>query len=173
MCGRRGSGRMDTRVKPRMTTTGQEHRPASSRDAVAPESCGRHSRPRKKRAQGMPGARLAPAASHAKGNEHTSKSPRSHRGHPAFPARMVLTAYSELSPAIGLFCHRRLADCYPQSLMPASRHQDHTASPSAINAFVLCVTRVRRIPRPTCRDDRETPLFIGTGSRCSIAVSTK
>jgi hypothetical protein len=76
---------------------------------------------------------------------------------------MVLTAYSVLSPAIGRFCHRHWRKVNSANLMPASRHQDDTASPSAINAFVPCVTRVHRIPRPTCRDDRDTPLFIGHG----------
>ena len=68
-----------------------------------------------------------------------AKSPRSHRFHPAFPARMVLTAYSVISPAIGLSCHRHRRKVISANLIPASRHQDHTASPSAINAFVLCV----------------------------------
>jgi hypothetical protein len=49
---------------------------------------------------------------------------------PAFPARMVLTVSFVLSPVNGLSCHRRRnAQHYRQ--MPASRHQDHTTSPSA------------------------------------------
>ena len=32
------------------------------------------------------------------------------RNHPASPHAMVLTVSFVLSPAIGLFCHRRLAD---------------------------------------------------------------
>jgi hypothetical protein len=39
---------------------------------------------------------------------HASK--RVPRNHPAFPHAMVLTVSFVLSPAIGLFCHRRLAD---------------------------------------------------------------
>jgi hypothetical protein len=35
------------------------------------------------------------------------------------------------------------------SLMPASRHQDHTTSPSATGALVSCANRVHRIPHPT------------------------
>jgi hypothetical protein len=120
----------------------------------------------------MPGARLAPAASRAKGNEHTSKSPRSHRCHPAFPARLVLTAYSVLSPAIGRSCHRHRRKVISANLIPASRNQDHTASPSAINAFVSCViasiaSRTQRIVTIAKR-----PSLSGTGSRRSIAVST-
>jgi hypothetical protein len=46
-------------------------------------------------------------------------------------------------------------------LMPASRHQDHTSSPSASGALVSRTIRVHRIP-PRVRDDREAPLC-GTG----------
>jgi hypothetical protein len=83
---------------------------------------------------------------------------------------MVLTAYSVLSPAIGLSCHRHRRQVISANLIPASRNQDHTASPSAVNAFVSCVTRVHRIPRPTCRDDRETPLFIGHGMTAALLL---
>jgi hypothetical protein len=49
--------------------------------------------------------------------------------------------------------------------MPASRHQDHTALPSAFSTI-----RQRRQlrpshPVPNARDDRETPLLAGTGWR--------
>ena len=40
---------------------------------------------------------------------HTSK--RVPRNHPTFPHAMVLTVSFVLSPAIGLFCHRRLRIC--------------------------------------------------------------
>ncbi len=65
---------------------------------------------------------------------------------PGVPARNGFTAYFVLSPAIGLFCHRRLADKVlsspvepnepPQDLTPASRRQDHTTSPYAATSFV-------------------------------------
>ena len=45
-----------------------------------------------------------------------------------------------------------------RELMPASGHQDHTTSPSAIAPFVIGSIRVHRIP-PRVRDDRETPLL--------------
>jgi len=45
---------------------------------------------------------------------------------------MVLTAYSTLSPAIGLVVTvAGVMQSILASLMPASRHQDHVASPSA------------------------------------------
>jgi len=54
--------------------------------------------------------------------------------------------------------------------MPASRHQDHTALPSAFSNL-----RQRRYPRPShpapnVRDDRETPLLAGTGRPKLVAV---
>src|SRR5579872_5346715 len=49
--------------------------------------------------------------------------------------------------------------------MPASRHQDHTTSPSAFAPFVLRRQSVHRIPRPTFRDDREAPLLMGATMR--------
>jgi hypothetical protein len=45
--------------------------------------------------------------------------------------RNGFTAYVELSPAIGLSCHRRLRKLLPANLTPASRRQDHTILPSA------------------------------------------
>src|SRR5712664_2783228 len=57
-------------------------------------------------------------------------SQRSHRKSPGIPARNGFTAYVELSPAIGLSCHRRLRKLLPANLTPASRRQDHTILPS-------------------------------------------
>jgi hypothetical protein len=49
--------------------------------------------------------------------------------------------------------------CFPQSLTPASRRQDHTTSPSASPR----ARQSRRLrpphPVPNVRDDRDTPLF--------------
>jgi hypothetical protein len=112
-----------------------------------------------------------------------------------FPRAMVLTAYFVLSPATGLFCHRRLADigaihnpvgpeASPQNLTPASGRQDHTTSPSA-----TCVVRLHAVnrsraqrtalrprlradaiastaSRPRVRDDREPPLWGRDGRTC-------
>ena len=79
---------------------------------------------------------------------------RSHRKHPAFPAQWF-TAYFVLSPVIGLFCHRRLAD--PRDLnasVEASGPHDFAVRLSAIRQRRI---RVHRIP-PRVRDDRDTPL---------------
>src|SRR5712692_4324128 len=48
--------------------------------------------------------------------------------------------------------------------MPASGHQDHTTSPSALAPFVKGALRVHRVP-PHVRDDRETPLGLGRDGR--------
>jgi hypothetical protein len=60
------------------------------------------------RAQGMPGARCARGRVCDGRKQKAHASVRSHRHHPAFPARWF-TAYFVLSPVIGLFCHRRSA----------------------------------------------------------------
>jgi hypothetical protein len=53
--------------------------------------------------------------------------------------------------------------------MPASRHQDHTTSPSAIAAFVSCAVRVHRIPHPTFVTTAKRP-SCGRGTRESMPV---
>src|ERR1700692_3777806 len=79
----------------------------------------------------------APAASCAKWlvQDAHEYSQRSHRKSPGIPARNGFTAYVELSPAIGLSCHRRLRKSLPANLTPASRRQDHTILPSASKAL--------------------------------------
>jgi hypothetical protein len=99
---------------------------------------------------------------------------------------MVLTVYIELSPVIGLVCHRRQqicgfagpgrADQTSADLTPASRRQDHTTSPSAVTSLVdthfrsltgkpaLQSHRAQDVAASTAsrayvRDDRETPLM--------------
>jgi hypothetical protein len=76
----------------------------------APESCMNLSPP-KQRAWGMPGARCTRSLA-CKSRKHASKSPRSHRDHPAFPHAMVLTVSFVLSPVIGLVCHRHQRNCF-------------------------------------------------------------
>ena len=86
----------------------------------------------------MPGARCARGLACSKKTRElvTTVTPDS----PGIPRAMVLTGSFELSPVIGLCCHRRQPQCESivANLMPASRHQDHTTSPSATGAFVLC-----------------------------------
>jgi hypothetical protein len=73
---------------------------------------------------------------------------------------MVLTAYVELSPVTGLFCHRRprskvlskpgWADLNSANLTPASGRQDHTILPSAATSLVgvLLIAHGVRRTRP-------------------------
>src|SRR5882757_6902685 len=87
-----------------------------------------------KRAQGKPGARctrgLACKIVQKSAHEHTGSA---EAVRPSL--RNGFTAYVELSPAIGLSCHRRLRKLLPANLTPASRRQDHTILPSASKAL--------------------------------------
>src|ERR1700733_8904061 len=82
---------------------------------------------------------------------------------PAFPARMVLTVSFVLSPVIGLLVTVVVRKLVSRNLMPASRQQDHTTSPSDLLAFVWRNKPSIASRKPNVRDDRETPLLSGTG----------
>ena len=78
---------------------------------------------------------------------------------------MVLTVSSVLAPETGLFVS--VGDnARALHRISASGYQAHTASPSAIGAFVLRAARVHRIP-PNVRDDRDTPLLSEAGRASS------
>jgi hypothetical protein len=110
----------------------------------------------------MPGARCARSRVCDGRKRKAHALVRSHRNHPAFPARWF-TAYSALSPVTGLSCHRRYAGFASQrNLMPASGHQDHTTSPSASKApsseaplasTASRLTSVTIAKRPSCRGE--------------------
>jgi hypothetical protein len=78
---------------------------------------------------------------------------------------MVLTVSFVLSPAIGLFVTVAGANASSivTNLMSASRHQDHTTSPSAQSAARPAAQERPSHPAPNVRDDRETPLWKGAG----------
>jgi hypothetical protein len=96
----------------------------------------------------------APAARRAEKTSHTGSNSR-HRftGTPSIPAHNGFNSYFVLSPAIGLFCRRRLTDMAgprpvgptspPQDLTPASRCQDHTTSPSTAPVYAKGFAGVR------------------------------
>ena len=95
---------------------------------------------------------------------------KTHEAHHRFAGRSRhslrdgVTAYSGLSLVIGLSCHHpRAMRKHCRELTPASRHQDHTASPSASCALVISRLRRPSLPASNVRDDRETPLLIGRG----------
>src|ERR1700720_3736521 len=98
---------------------------------------------------------------------------------PGIPARNGFTAYFELSPVTGLFCHRRLrtnvlsapgrADPTSANLTPASGRQDHTTSPYAAAPFVSSPFDCSQIFRPALhhvarltlpRPPHPTPRFV-------------
>ena len=66
--------------------------------------------------------------------------------------RNGVTAYSALSLGTGLSCPHRAQDHHLASLVPASGHQDHTTSPSALASFVSRAT-ASIASRLTFRDD--------------------
>ena len=106
----------------------------------------------------MPGARCTRSLVCAWGNKYAHEySQRATGNHPAFPHAMVYGLYV-LSPVIGFLvtvaCQRFA------NLMPASRHQDHTTSPSAHAPVVCSAFRVHRIP-PRVRDDRASAPLSG------------
>jgi hypothetical protein len=110
--------------------------------------------PSNQRAQGMPGARCARSLA-CKIKKHTSVVTTVTPVHPAFPTQWF-TTYFVLSPATGLFCHRRPRKLPFANLTPASGRQDHTSSPSASSALVRSAIRVHRIP-PRVDDVAQRP----------------
>src|ERR1035438_9025433 len=73
---------------------------------------------------------------------------------------MVLTAYIVLSPATGLFCHRRLqvTTCKLDASVGASGPHDF-----AVRVSIARLASPKRPPHPApnVRDDREAPLLWG------------
>ena len=85
---------------------------------------------------------------------------RSHRNHPALPAKWF-TAYNVLTSATGLFATVIPAKLsLPRNLTPASGCRAHTSLPYASGAVVLSTLGVHRSP-PRERDDRDSPLSVG------------
>jgi len=70
---------------------------------------------------------------------------------------MVLTA-SFVLPTDRAFLPLSSAEVNSGNLTPASGHQDHTTSPSALAPFVIRHENIHHIP-PNVRDDGQTPLF--------------
>jgi hypothetical protein len=66
-------------------------------------------------------------------------------------------------PGDRAFLSPSLADLYSTNLMPASRHQDHTTSPSAVSALVSSTACVHRIP----------PRVDDVGQRPSVGQDTR
>ncbi len=120
--------------------------PSRSRDALRPSNSS--SLTLKWRAQGMPGAKPAPIASRA--NEKSTRA-KSLQVKPfnRHSLRDGFTVSFVLSPGNRAFLPPSPVGSSPTGLMSASRHQDHTTSPSALPAFVFASRSVHRIPRST------------------------
>jgi hypothetical protein len=113
-------------------------------------------RPFEKRAWGMPGARRTRSLVCAWGSEYAHEySQRGRQNHPASPRNGFNGVYV-ISPAIGLCCHRRLAERSAKldAGVEASGPHDLAVRFSAARRRHL---HVHRIP-PRVRDDREPPL---------------
>jgi hypothetical protein len=137
-----------------------------SRDTNASGCCKlRPSSNRGRRESRMPITHPQPRAQKQKAHEQSHR--RFDPVKPAFPARMVLTVSFVLSPVIGLSCHRRWPRCESilANLMPASRHQNHTTSPSANRRIRQLRSSRPSHPAPNVRDDREAPLLRARDAR--------
>ena len=125
----------------------------------------------------MPGARCARSLA-CKIKKHASKSPRSHRKHPAFPARWFYGFFRAL-PGDRLSCHHprvmRVLD--PTGPTSPSSRVDASVEASGPHDFTvrrrvvrLSTSRRPSHPAPTFCDDRETPLLSGTGRREGVEM---
>ena len=106
--------------------------------------------------------RAAPAVSCANCAKKRTRAYRFSGNTPAFPARWV-TAYFELSPVTGLFCHRRLADTSAKldASIGAPGPHDFTVRNSAVRRARYQVARrrcsVHRISTRVRDDSRSAP----------------
>ena len=103
----------------------------------------------------MPGARCTRGRAWCVVNTRVSH--HGYTGSPGIPARNGFNGFLRALPGDRAFLSPSPATL-AANLTPASRRQDHTTSPSAINAFVKCAVNVHRIPSRV-RDDRDTPLM--------------
>src|ERR1700681_2466679 len=110
----------------------------------------------------MPGARCARSLV-CEIKKHTSKSPRSHRDRPAFPAQWFYGLFRAL-PGDRAFLPPSPA-LLSANVTPASGRQDHTSSASA--STCPRQKHLLRPPHPAAyvRDDRETPLCVGRDNK--------
>jgi hypothetical protein len=101
--------------------------------------------PRKQRAQGMPGAWCAAAACAVV--ESTRVSHHGHTGNARHSPRNGFNGFLRALPGDRAFLPPSpLRSLLLRNLMPASGHQDHTTSPSALAPLVLRRQSVHRIP---------------------------
>jgi hypothetical protein len=110
------------------------------------------------RAWGMPGAQCTRGLAWEKIKPHEHSHHRSTRNIPAFPHAMVLTAYSVLSPAIGLSCHRHRRS-YLRQL---------DAGVEASGPHVFAVRSMRRSSATPPRPPHPAPTSVTIAKRPSV-----
>jgi hypothetical protein len=117
--------------------------------------------PPDRRAQGTPGARCTRGLVCNSAQNKTHTSIQVQRRQSGVPCAMVLTAYSALSPATGLFCHRHLARLLARL--------DTSVGVSGPHVFAVRIRRSRQLrhqrpppPVPTSVTIASAPLG-GTG----------
>ena len=71
------------------------------------------------------------------------------------------TAYSALSPAIGLSCHRHRPNCVGRLDVGVETSGPHDFAVRSMRPLVSCAPPRPSHPRPCVRDDRDTPLVKG------------
>ena len=109
-------------------------------------SCAKNLPPRKRGRAGMPGAQCTRSlVCEVVVKMHTSIHSGRTGNHPASPHAMVLTASFGLSPAIGLFCHRRLQrlNCKLDASVEASGPHDFSVRLGAVRQKRRRVHRIR------------------------------
>jgi len=129
-----------------------------SRGALRPSSA-RTTSLEERRAQGMPGAPLAPIASRANRKDTQAEVTTGQAASPTFPARVVLRFPSCSPRRPGFFASVvGTMQSIVANLTPALVCRDHTTLPFAADVIRLLTRRAHRIPLPYVRDDREAPL---------------
>jgi hypothetical protein len=111
-----------------------------------------------KRDAGKTGCALHPRSRVQRQKEKRTRAYRFSGSSPAFPAQWFYGLFRALLGDRAFLSPSPPRSLLLKNLMPASRHQDHTTSPSASAALVSRSSHVHRIP-PRVRDDREPPLM--------------
>src|SRR2546429_2564759 len=141
---------------------GREYTSAFSRHGFARGLQIPLSSPSNQRAQGKPGADCTRGLVCQTHSNRRTRAYRFSRNSPAFPTQWLYGLLRALPGERAFLPPSPLRSLLLKSLTPASRRQDHTTSPYALahsSALARLNKSVHRIPRPTCRDDHDTPLL--------------
>ena len=154
----------------RATSDVRSHKSSVPRDGSCPGFATR--RPSMKRAQGMPDATCAPAASRAK-QKSTRDSHHRSAERSRTPCANGFNGLLRALPGDRALLSPSSARCMSivTDLMPASRHQDHAISPYAFHAVRHRRKGVHRIPHPTFVTIAKRPSSRARDARDSAGVS--